>query len=98
MNRDYTTYYHHVKTELGNLFSKYELKFGGVRLQRPQHANNGGGKKVCSWNRLFGSGSPSANASSAHSASILVHYVSLAHSTLPVGSELTSYLDGDPIS
>jgi hypothetical protein len=98
MNRDYTTYYHHVKTELGNLFSKYELKFGGVRLQRPQHANNGGGKKVCSWNRLFGSGSPSANASSAHSESIPVHSASPAHSTLPVGSELTSYLDSDHVS
>jgi hypothetical protein len=32
--RDYTTYYQHVKIELGNLFSKYELKFHGVRLQR----------------------------------------------------------------
>jgi hypothetical protein len=98
MNRDYTTYYHHVKTELGNLFSKYDLKFGGVRLHRPQQANNGGGKKVCSWNTLFGSGSPSANASSAHSASIPVHSASPAHSTLHVGSELTSYLDSDPIS
>jgi hypothetical protein len=48
MNRDYTTYYQHVKTELGNLFSKYELKFVGVRLQRSPQANNGGGKKVCS--------------------------------------------------
>jgi hypothetical protein len=56
-----------------------------------QQANNGGGKKVCSWNRLFGSGSPSANASSAHSASP-------AHSTLSVGSELTSYLDSDLVS
>jgi hypothetical protein len=36
MNRDYSAYYQHVKTELGNLFSKYDLKFGGVRLQMPQ--------------------------------------------------------------
>jgi hypothetical protein len=46
---------------------------------------------VCSWNRLFGSGSPSANASPAHSAFP-------AHSALPVGSEFTSYLDSDPVS
>jgi hypothetical protein len=91
MNRDYTTYYHHVKIEVGNLVSKYELKFGGVRFQRPQQANNGGGKKVCSWNRLVGSGSPSTNASSAHSASP-------AHSTLSIGSELTSYRNSDHVS
>jgi hypothetical protein len=57
MNRDSNAYYQHVKTELGNLFSKYDLKFGGVRLQRPQQPQPGGGKKVCSWNRLFGSAS-----------------------------------------
>jgi hypothetical protein len=57
MNRDSNAYYQHVKTELGNLFSKYDLKFGGVRLQRPQQPQPGGGKNVCSWNRLFGSAS-----------------------------------------
>jgi hypothetical protein len=57
MNRDSNAYYQHVKTELGNLFSKYDLKFGGVRLQRPQQPHPRGGKKACSWNRLFGSAS-----------------------------------------
>jgi hypothetical protein len=47
---------------------------------------------------LFRSGSPSANASSTHSASIPVHFASPTHSTLTVGSELTSYLDSDPVS
>jgi hypothetical protein len=69
------SHYQYVKIDLGNLFSKYELKFGGVRLQRPPQANNGGGKKVCSWNWLFGSGSPSA------------HSASPFHSALLVGSE-----------
>jgi hypothetical protein len=41
MNRDYSAYYQHVKTELGNLFFKYDLKFGGVILQRPQQAQPG---------------------------------------------------------
>jgi hypothetical protein len=27
VNRDYTTYYRHVKTKIGNLFSKYDVKF-----------------------------------------------------------------------
>jgi hypothetical protein len=89
MNRDYSAYYQHVKNELGNLFSKYDLKFGGVRLQRPQQPQLGGGKKVCSWNRLFGS----ASASTTTSAS-----ASPTHSALPVGSELASYLDSDHVT
>jgi hypothetical protein len=32
MHRDYNAYYQHVESELGNLFSKYDLKFGVVRL------------------------------------------------------------------
>jgi hypothetical protein len=91
VNRDYTAYYQQVKTALGNLFSKYELKFGGIRLQRPAQPQHGGGKKVCSWNRLFGSGSPPSSTSPSASASP-------AHSTLLVGSELTSYLDSDLVS
>jgi hypothetical protein len=67
------------------------LKFCGVRLQRPPQANNGEGKKVFSWNSLFGSGTPSTNAYLAHSASP-------ANSALVVGSKLTSYLDSDHVS
>jgi hypothetical protein len=48
LNRDYFAYYRHVKIELRNLFYRYETKFGGVRLQRPQQSTNGLGKKVSS--------------------------------------------------
>jgi hypothetical protein len=35
LNHDYSTYYNKVKGELGNMFAKYESKFGSLRLQRP---------------------------------------------------------------
>jgi hypothetical protein len=57
LNRIYFAYYQHVKTELGNLFCRYEIKFGGVRLRRPPRPNNGLSKKVCSWNIKLANGS-----------------------------------------
>jgi hypothetical protein len=48
LNRDYSAYHKNVKIELAILFSNYESKFCGVRLQRPPQPNHGGGKKVCS--------------------------------------------------
>jgi hypothetical protein len=97
LNRDYSAYYQHVKTELCNLFCRYEIKFGGVRLQRPPQPLNGVGKKVCSWNRLFGSGSGSGSvvpvapspASASPSAPTFSH---------PQISKLTNYLDSGPVS
>lgn len=93
LNRDYSAYYQHVKTELSNLFCRYEIKFGGVRLQRPPQPLNGAGKKVCSWNRLFGSGSGVPAAPSPASAS-----PSAPTFSHPQVSELTNYLDSDPVS
>jgi hypothetical protein len=66
-------------------------------LQRPPRPLNGAGKKVSSWNRLFGSGSGSGSAVPAApspafaspSAPIFSH---------PQVSELTNYLDSDPVS
>jgi hypothetical protein len=56
LSRDYSTYHKNVKIELAILFSNYESKYGGVRLQRLLYSSHGGGKKVCSWNRLFRTG------------------------------------------
>jgi hypothetical protein len=89
LNRDYSTYYQHVKTKLTNLFSQYDSKFGGVRLQRPPQTNNGVGKNVCSWNRIFGSWSEAPSPSPTPSASALPH---------PQVFELTTYLDNDHVS
>jgi hypothetical protein len=32
LNRDYSAYYQHAKTDLSNLFHGYEIKFDGVKL------------------------------------------------------------------
>jgi hypothetical protein len=83
-----------VKTELGNLLCRYETKFGGVRLQRPQQPTNGLGKKVCSWNRLFGSGTDTSVPTAPSHA-----YTSASPTfTHPQVSKLTNYLESDPIS
>jgi hypothetical protein len=86
-NRYYSTYYQHVKIELSILFSKYESKFAGVRLQRPPWPNHEAGKKVYSWNRISGSGSGvPAVPSPSPAPSAYALYVT---------SELTTYLDSD---
>jgi hypothetical protein len=95
LNRDYFAYYQHVKTELCNLFCRYEIKFGGVRLQRPPQPLNGAGKKVCSWNRLFGSGSGSAVPIAPSPTSASPSAPTFSH---PQVSELTNYLDFDHVS
>jgi hypothetical protein len=48
LSRDYSTYLKNVKNELTLLFSNYESKYGGVKLQRTPQPNHGGSKKVCS--------------------------------------------------
>ena len=75
-----------MKTELATLFSKYEAKFGSVRLQRPPQPNNSG-RKVSSRNRLFGSATTPSHASASASAI-----------PSPTLSELTSYLDSDLVT
>jgi hypothetical protein len=66
-------------------------------LQRPPQPLNGAGKKVCSWNRLFGSGSGSGSAVPATPSPA---YASLSAPTFshPQVFELTNYLDYDPVS
>jgi hypothetical protein len=97
LNKDYSAYYQHVKTELCNLFCRYEIKFGGVRLQRPPQPLNGTSKKVCSWNQLFGNGSESDSAVPAapSPASTSSSAPTFSH---PQVSELTNYLDSNHVS
>jgi hypothetical protein len=53
LNHDYSTYYNEVRTELANLFAKYESKFGSLRLTRSSQPSVALGKHPCSWNRIF---------------------------------------------
>jgi hypothetical protein len=85
LSRDYSDYHKNVKIELAILFSNYESKYGGVRLQGPPQPSHGGGTKVCSWNRLFGIGPASATTTTSQSPASQF-------------DELTTYLDSDPVS
>jgi hypothetical protein len=80
LNHDYSTYYNEVKGELGNMFVKYEYKFGSLRLQRPSDPSAAPGKQPSSWNKIFyGAASVASSSSRLSSASCTV-------------SELSSYL------
>jgi hypothetical protein len=95
LNRNYSAYFQNVKIELVLLFSNYESKYSGVRLQRPAPPNQGGGK-VSSWNRLFDAYALAH--APAPAASVSAHAPSASASALPVGSELQTYLDSDLVS
>jgi hypothetical protein len=90
LNHDYSTYYNEVKGELGNMFAKYESKFGSLKLQRPSQPSAALGKQPSSWNRIFrGAASvPSSSSSSRPSPSPASCIV----------SELSSYLDSDSLN
>jgi hypothetical protein len=89
LNHDYSTYYNKVKTELANLFAKYDSMFGSLRLTRPSQPSAALGKQPCSWNRIFhGAGAPgptSIPSSGPSPASCAV-------------SELSAYLDSDSLN
>jgi hypothetical protein len=75
------------------LFSNYGSKYCGVKLQSLAQPNQGGGM-VSSWNRLFGV-SASAPAASASAPALAP---STSASVSPMGPELQTYLDSDPVS
>jgi hypothetical protein len=86
LNHDYSTYYNEVKGELGNMFVKYESKFGSLKLQRPSQPSAALGKQPSSWNRIFrGAASVPSSSSRPSPASCIV-------------SELSSYLDSDSLN
>jgi hypothetical protein len=75
------------------LFSNYESKYGGVILQRSPQPNHGGGKEVCSWNRLFGTvpGSASQTPAPASTSTYVQHYTQVNMKNLRKERKSLSY-------
>jgi hypothetical protein len=83
----YNLYYGDVKDELTRLFDKYQHKFRGVASsQRPLQPPSCSDKRKQAWGRIFGG--PGASPSCSPSAT----------STPFAVSELTAYLDSDPVT
>jgi hypothetical protein len=86
LNHDYCTCYIEVKSELGNMFAKYESKFDSLRLQSPSQPSAAPSKQPSSWNRIFyGAASVPSFSSRPSPASCTI-------------SELSSYLDSDSLN
>jgi hypothetical protein len=91
LNHDSSTYYNKVKSELANMFIKYDSKFGSLRLQRHSQSSDASGKQPSYWNRIFhGAGAPGpACVPSSSSRPGPASYVV---------SELSAYLDSDSLN
>jgi hypothetical protein len=89
LNHDYSTYYNEVRTELANLFTKYDSKFGSLRLIKPSQPSAAPSKQPCSWNRIF------HDASAPSPASVPSAIPGPASCAV---SELSSYLDSDSLN
>jgi hypothetical protein len=48
LNHDYSIYYNEVKSEVVNMFAKYDSKFGSLRLKRPSQSSAAPGKQPSS--------------------------------------------------
>ena len=88
LHRDYSMYYNTVKKELFALFSKYELKFGALRLSRPTQRSASAKNVVSSWNRFRPCASDTP---------VTSNVTVTAPVSGPAISELSSYLDSDCI-
>ena len=51
---DYSSYLTKVRADLSDIYSKYETKFGDLRLQRANQPGRGIGKKKTAWGKIFG--------------------------------------------
>jgi hypothetical protein len=91
LHLEYSGYYIEVKTQLSNLYVKYESKFGFVRLQRPQPASTGPANVLSSWNRFMRT-NPSSSPPSISTGPIFNTHISC------IISKLSSYLDSDPLT
>jgi hypothetical protein len=81
----YNTYFVDVKSELHKLYDKYEAKFGAARPTRATHPSGLTGKRKHAWGKIFGGSSSTGS--------------TLSSSAVPSGiSELTVYLDSDPVT
>lgn len=86
---DYSSYYTTIKTELSNIFSKYESKFGAVRLQKPTPTS--AGRKKTAWSKIFSSdGDVDLDSFASMTSTPCTSYSAQV-------SELNSYLDADPL-
>jgi hypothetical protein len=82
----YSLYYGEVKDEMFKMFGKYEDKFGAARSQRPAVPSAHAGKREQAWGRIFGGPGDSPACSPTSS------------STPSAVSELSAYLDSDPVT
>jgi len=95
-SNDYSNYYDYVRVELTAVFTKYELRFGGLNSHRKQQLHVVG-KKRKAWGKIYGSdvvGGVSDPPSTPESSTPSSSTPSLFESQ----SELLSYLDSDPVS
>jgi len=84
----YNAYFAEVKTELHNLYDKYESKFGAARPARTTHPSGLTGKRKQAWGKNFGGSGASGPSTTTGSSSTIV---------TPGLSELTVYLDSDNV-
>ena len=87
-NMSYNAYFVEVKTELHNLYDKYESKFGAARLARTTHPSGLTSKRKQAQGKNFG-GSGASSPSTATGSSFTT--------VTPDLSELTVYLDSDNV-
>jgi hypothetical protein len=91
LNHEYSTYYNEVKSELANMFAKYDSKFDPFRLQRLSKPSVAPGKQPSSWNRIF------CGASAPGPASIPISSSRPSTASCDV-SELSAYLDSNSLN
>ena len=84
---DYSEYFNVIRSELTNMFSKYEIKFGAAKLQRPTHTTSTSRNKTA-WGKIYASTEVSEVSAASISSSSFGSQV----------SELTMYLDSDPLT
>ncbi len=109
MTSDYSTYLTEVRAALSDIFSKYESKFGAVRLHRTTPGSTTSNKKTA-WGKIFGasdalglgagaspgSGLGAGSFSMRTFATTLIQAVSF-NANLNA-SELSAYLDSDTVN
>jgi hypothetical protein len=86
ISTDYST---NVHAELHSMFAKYDSKFGNLRLNRPIQSLNANKRKT-TWVKIYGPsecGEPSSTSSG-----------SVASNFGPHASELSMYIDSNPIT
>jgi hypothetical protein len=96
---DYSTFYSNVRSKLSVMFTKYDDKFGAVKLQRPTPTTSITSKRKQQWSWIYGSENEYTppNLSRGTSASELLQAAGSGACISSVDSELSSYLDSDTL-